>query len=100
MKKVQINISFVMVLLGTWGMYAIVLGFATNFLRGGCGLQRYQIILVLGISAAAACALQVATGEIVSRLEKLQMHTVLLIAGLLMLSGACIVLVWMQKIKK
>ena len=87
MKKVQINISFVMVLLGTWGMYAIVLGFATNFLGGVCGLQSYQISLVLGISAAAACALQVATGEIVSRIEKLQMHTVLLIAGLLMLCG-------------
>ena len=87
MKKVQINISFVMVLLGTWGMYAIVLGFATNFLGGVCGLQSYQISLVLGISAAAACALQVAVGEIVSRIEKLQMHTVLLAAGILMLCG-------------
>lgn len=87
MKKVQIHISFVMVLLGTWGMYAIVLGFATNFLGGICGLQSYQISLVLGVSAAAACALQVAVGEIVSRIEKLQMHSVLLMAGLLMLCG-------------
>lgn len=87
MKKVQIHISFVMVLLGTWGMYAIVLGFATNFLGGVCGLQSYQISLVLGVSAAAACALQVAVGEIVSRVEKLQMHSVLLLAGILMLCG-------------
>ena len=87
MKKVQIHISFIMVLLGTWGMYAIVLGFATNFLGGVCGLQSYQISLVLGVSAAAACALQVAVGEIVSRIEKLQMHCVLLLASLLMLCG-------------
>ena len=87
MKKVQIHVSFVLVLLGTWGMYAIVLGFATNFLGGICGLQSYQISLVLGVSAAAACALQVTVGEIVSRIEKLQMHSVLLMAGLLMLCG-------------
>ena len=87
MKKLQINISFILVLLGTWGMYAIVLGFATNFLGGVCGLQSYQISLVLGVSAAAACGLQVAVGEIVSRIEKLQMHTVLLMAGILMLCG-------------
>ena len=87
MKKVQIHISFVLVLLGTWGMYAIVLGFATNFLGGVCGLQSYQISLVMGASAAAACALQVAVGEIVSRIEKLQMHSVLLLTGLLMLCG-------------
>ena len=87
MKKVQIHISFILVLLGTWGMYAIVLGFATNFLGGVCGLQSYQISLVLGVSAAAACALQVAVGEIVSRIEKLQMHSVLLLAGILMLCG-------------
>ena len=87
MKKVQIHISFIMVLLGTWGMYAIVLGFATNFLGGVCGLQSYQISLVLGVSAAAACALQVAVGEIVSRIDKLQMHSVLLLASLLMLCG-------------
>jgi len=86
-KKVQIHISFILVLLGTWGMYSVVLGFATNFLGGVCSLQSYQISLVLGVSAAAACALQVATGEIVSRIEKLQMHSVLLIAGLLMLCG-------------
>lgn len=87
MKKLQINISFILVLLGTWGMYAIVLGFATNFLGGVCGLQSYQISLVLGASAAAACALQVAIGEIVSRIEKLQMHSVLLLASILMLCG-------------
>lgn len=87
MKKVQIHISFILVLLGTWGMYAIVLGFATNFLGGVCGLQSYQISLVMGVSATAACALQVAVGEIVGRVEKLQMHSVLLLSSLLMLCG-------------
>ena len=86
MKKFQANTSYSLIHATMWGMYAIIFAFATNFLAGQ-GLENYQISIVLGITAAASCVLQVVIGELVSRFPKLKLYMVMLTLGALMMLG-------------
>ena len=86
MKKFQANTSYSLIHATMWGMYAIIFAFATNFLAGQ-GLENYQISIVLGLTAAASCVLQVVIGELVSRFPKLKLYMVMLTLGVLMLLG-------------
>ena len=84
MKKLQANVSYSLIHTGMWGLYAVILGFATNFLRKQ-GLQDATISLLLGAAAAVSCVLQVAVGELVSRIRKLKLYMVTLaVSGLLL----------------
>ena len=86
MKKIQANVSYSLIHAAMWGMYAIIFAFATNFLATK-GLQNYQVSIVLGVTAAASCLLQVVIGELVSRIAKLKLYMMILIVGVVMLLG-------------
>jgi len=86
MKKIQANVSYSLIHAAMWGMYAIIFAFATNFLAG-FSLTDPQISIVLGVTAAASCLLQVVIGEAVSRIKKLKLYMAILIVGILILLG-------------
>lgn len=86
MKKLQANVSYSLIHAGMWGLYAVILGFATNFLRKQ-GLQDSVISILLGTAAAVSCVLQVAVGELVSRIRKLKLYIVLLVVSGLLLAA-------------
>ncbi len=72
-----------------WGFYAIVLGFAGNFLYR-YGFQDSGISLLLGFSTGAACVLQLAAAEAISRFKKVTTTGVLLLMGCFMVLGAAV----------
>ena len=86
MKKLQANVSYSLIHGTMWGMYAIIFAFATNFL-GKYGLKDGQMSIVLGITAAASCLLNVVIGELVSRIKKLKLYMATVVVGLLILLG-------------
>ncbi len=86
MKKIQANISYSLIHATMWGMYAIIFAFATNFLAK-YQLTNPQISIVLGVTAAISCLLQVVIGELVSRIKGLKLYAVILIIGGLIMLG-------------
>lgn len=75
----------------TWSFYAILLCFSSNFLRN-FDFQDSEISLLLGVTTALSCLLQLFSAEIISRSEKFSVYKVLLGMGALMLVGTIIIL--------
>ena len=83
MKNLQANASYSVFHATMWGIHAVIMSFAANFLASQ-NLQDYQISIVLGLAAALSCVLQVVIGELVSRIPKLKLYMVTLIIGSIM----------------
>ena len=110
MKKLQANASYSLIHASMWGMYAVIIYFANDFLKAQ-GLSGAMCSLVLGITAAASVLLNIGVSEIIKRTRKLKLYVAaiglaaLILLGLggmlveskvLALSGICLVLTLLQ----
>lgn len=84
MKKARATAAYAVIQAMMWGFYAVILCYSSNFLYRW-GFRDAQISLVLGLATAVSLALQVGIGELVSRVRRLKMHTVVLITAAVML---------------
>lgn len=76
----------------TWSFYAIVMAFSSNVLYE-YGYSDSAISLVMGLSTALSVAVQVGSGELLSRSRSVGVHTVLIFFGaVLMLGGLSLLL--------
>lgn len=85
-KKLQANASYSLIHASMWGMYAIIFAFATNFLADK-GISNSQISIVLGVTAAVSCVLNIVIAELVSRIRQLKLYMATLIVVLILLAG-------------
>ena len=87
MKKWSATTSYALVQVTLWGFYAIIVGYSSSFMYRH-GFTDGQISILLGITTAVSCALQLGLAELIVRLEKLTVFRVLLAVGLaLLVSG-------------
>lgn len=86
MKKLRPTLSYALVQAALWGIYAVILCFASNFLLAN-GLNNVAVSIVLGISTATSIAVQLILGEAVSRNPKRKIWKISLLIAVLMLFG-------------
>ena len=91
MRKRRANLSYILMQSSLWGIYAVFMSFASNYLIGH-GFDGNRISLVLGVSSALSIALQLLAAELVSRRPALPLHRLMLLAGVLMLAGCAVML--------
>ena len=109
-KKLSANLSYCLVHASMWGMYAVIIYFANDFLKGQ-GLSEAMCSLVLGVTAAASVLLNIGVSEVIKRTKKVKLYVAtmtlaaLILLGLggmfmenkvLALSGICLVLTLLQ----
>lgn len=82
--KINCTFGYSLVHGATWGYYAIVLAFSSNVLYS-FGFSDSTISLFLGISTALSVGVQVAAGELLSRVRRLGVHRVMILFGVVML---------------
>lgn len=95
MKKGNATASYALLQASLWGYYAIIVGYSSSFMYKH-GFSDGQISIVLGITTALSCALQLSLAELIARFEKLTVYKTLLAlavallacAGLMSASGA------------
>ncbi len=110
MKKLQANASYSLIHASMWGMYAVIIYFANDFLKAQ-GLSGAMCSLVLGVTAAASVLLNVGVSEVIKRTRKLKLYVAtiglaaLILLGLggmlisskvLAMAGICLVLTLLQ----
>lgn len=110
MKKLQANLSYSLIHASMWGMYAVIIYFANDFLKAQ-GLSGAMCSLVLGITAAASVLLNIGVSEIIKRTQKVKLYvTTIALAALILLglggmltsakvlalAGICLVLTLLQ----
>lgn len=110
MKKLQANLSYSLIHASMWGMYAVIIYFANDFLKAQ-GLPGAMCSLVLGITAAASVLLNIGVSEIIKRTQKVKLYvTTIALAALILLglggmltsakvlalAGICLVLTLLQ----
>ena len=110
MKKSTANLSYCLIHASMWGMYAVIIYFANDFLKSQ-GLSGAMCSLVLGITAAASVLLNIGVSEIIKRTQKVKLYvTTMALAALILLglggmlveskilalSGICLVLTLLQ----
>lgn len=76
----------------TWSFYAIIMAFSSNVLYE-YGYSDSAISLVMGLATALSVAVQVGSGEFLSRNRNLGVHTVLIMFGAALLSGGLVLLI-------
>lgn len=86
MKKFAPTISYGLLHGSMWSFYGILLSFSSNFLYA-FGFSDGQISLFLGLVTGVSCLLQLLLGELVQRIPKLKVYTVLLIMGTSMIAA-------------
>ena len=89
--KLNCTAGYSLVQFVTWSHYAIVLAFASNVLYE-FGFSDSRISLFMGIFTALSVAVQVAAGELLSRIKKWDVAGVLVLFGAVMLLCAAVVL--------
>lgn len=89
--KLSCTAGYSLVQFVTWSYYAIVLAFASNVLYE-FGFSDSRISLFMGIFTALSVAVQVAAGELLSRIKKWDVAGVLVLFGVVMLLCAAVVL--------
>lgn len=89
--KLNCTAGYSLVQFVTWSYYAIVLAFASNVLYE-FGFSDSRISLFMGIFTALSVAVQVAAGELLSRIKKWDVAGVLVLFGVVMLLCAAVVL--------
>ena len=110
MKKSTANLSYCLIHASMWGMYAVIIYFANNFLVAQ-GLSGGMCSLVLGITAAASVLLNIGVSEVIKRTQKVKLYvTTIALAALILLglggmlinnkvlalAGICLVLTLLQ----
>ena len=110
MKKLQANASYSLIHASMWGMYAVIIYFANDFLKAQ-GLSGAMCSLVLGVTAAASVLLNVGVSEVIKRTRKLKLYVatmglaalillglggMLVSSKLLAMAGICLVLTLLQ----
>ena len=110
MNKLKANVSYSLIHISMWGMYAVIIYFANNFLLAQ-GLKPAMCSLVLGVTAAASVLLNIGVSELIKRTQKLKLYvTTMALAALILLglggmlidnkvfalSGICLVLTLLQ----
>ena len=110
MKKLQANLSYSLIHASMWGMYAVIIYFANDFLKAQ-DLTGPMCSLVLGVTAAASVLLNIGVSEIIKRTQKLKLYvTTIALAALILLglggmlvqskvlalAGICLVLTLLQ----
>ena len=89
--KLNCTAGYSLVQFVTWSYYAVVLAFASNVLYK-FGFSDSRISLFMGIFTALSVAVQVAAGELLSRIKKWDVAGVLVLFGAVMLLCAAVVL--------
>ncbi len=82
--------AYAMLQIGCWGMYAIVLTFASNVLYA-YGFSDSRISLLLGICAAISLVLQLALAELTSRCPRIKVWGLLVLLGAVMVFSNMVV---------
>ena len=82
--KVNCTASYALVQFVTWSYYAVILAFASNVLYE-FGFSDSRISLFLGVFTALSVVVQVAAGELLSRIRKLDVAGVMVLFGTVML---------------
>ena len=84
MKKSTANLSYCLIHASMWGMYAVIIYFANDFLKAQ-GLSGGMCSLVLGITAAASVLLNIGVSELIKRTQKVKLYvTTMLLAALIL----------------
>lgn len=91
-QKGKCTFSYSLVQFATWSYYAIVLAFASNVLYE-FGFSDSAISAFMGSFTALSVVVQVASGELLSRISKLGVHRVLSAFGILMLLCAGVLMI-------
>lgn len=86
LKKLRPTLSYALVQAMLWGIYAVIMCFASNFLLAN-GLSNVAVSIVLGVSTAVSIAVQLVLGEAVSRNPKRKIWRISLFISALMLLG-------------
>ena len=80
MKRGNATASYALLQASLWGYYAIIVGYSSSFMYDH-GFSDGQISIVLGITTALSCALQLSLAELIARFEKLTVFKTLLVLG-------------------
>lgn len=91
MQKVRVTAPYALLQAMTWGIYAVLLSYSSNYLLAK-GFNGNGISLVLGVSTALSIGLQLVLAEQISRRPKLRLHIILLLIGGVLLAGCAIML--------
>lgn len=92
MSRFRATLSYALVQAFLWGIFAVLLSFASNFLLAN-GMNNAGVSLVLGVSTAISIAGQLILGETVAKKQKLKIWCILLLTSALMLVGCGAMLV-------
>lgn len=84
--------SYSLMQAATWSFYAIVLAFSSNVLYE-LGFSDSAISLFLGFCTALSVVIQIASAELLNRIRRLGVHTVMIIFGCVMLLCALLILI-------
>ncbi|MCQ2418680.1 MAG: MFS transporter [Clostridia bacterium] len=93
MKKYRATLTYASLQAFLWGIYAIVMSFASNYLLAN-GLNNAQISIVLGVSTAISIAVQLFLSEKVARNPEHKLWKILIGITLLMLVGCGMMFAW------
>lgn len=91
MKRFSANASYILIHLGMWSVYSVIMSFATNFL-GAHGISPSVVSVFLGVTAAASCLLQIVSGELVNRIARLRMYAAFLAVDAALAAGCAFML--------
>lgn len=91
MNKTKANGAYMLMHFAMWCVYAILMSFATNFLEAH-GVGKVHTSVILGVTAAASCLLQIASGELVNRIARLKMYVLFFLADVLLAAGCTMML--------
>lgn len=87
MKRGNATASYALLQAALWGYYAIIVGYSSSFMYKH-GFSDGQISIVLGITTALSCVLQLSLAELIARFEKLTVYKTLLVLGAALLACA------------
>ncbi len=93
MKSLRKNctLSYALMQAATWSFYAIILAFSSNVLYE-LDFSDSAISLFLGICTALSVVVQVVSAELLNKIRKLGVHTVMALFGIIMLLCAALLL--------
>lgn len=91
MKKVRKTAAYGLLQAALWGIYAVLISFAINFLSER-GLSDTAVSVVLGASTAGAVALQLLIAELVSRSSRVPLQAVMMGIAAVIIAGSVMML--------
>lgn len=86
MKKIAPMMAYSGIQLSLWGIYAVLIGFSSNYLKA-YGFQDGSISLLLGLTGLAAIVLQILSGMVIGKVRCLTLRRVSVFFGAVILIG-------------